>query len=112
MDLWREICRLPPNQRSALLLNLRDESGNCATTLFVAAGVAGLPAIAATLGIPLEEFVELWRGMPLNDLDIAGRLGVTRQQVINLRKCAKERLARRLAGGAGRRKNSMETERP
>ena len=32
--------------------------------------------------------------MTLSDIEIAGLLGLTRQQVINLRKCARERLAR------------------
>lgn len=95
-SLWREICSLPPNQRTALLLNLRDEAGACATTVFVATGVAGLPEMAAALDMTVEEFAELWRAMPLDDASIAERLGIKRQQVINLRKCAKERLARRL----------------
>jgi hypothetical protein len=94
--LWGEILELPPKQRIALLLNLRDESGACATTVFIAAGVAGFDQLAAALEMPTEEFVELWRGMPLDDSQIAARLNLSRQQVINLRKCAKERLARRL----------------
>jgi hypothetical protein len=36
--------------------------------------------------------------LPLDDAAIATRLGSTRQQVINLRKAARERLARRLVG--------------
>jgi DNA-directed RNA polymerase specialized sigma subunit len=32
----------------------------------------------------------------LNDLEIADRLGIVRQQVINLRQAARQRLARRL----------------
>jgi RNA polymerase sigma factor (sigma-70 family) len=94
--LWREILDLPPKQRAALLLNLRDESKSCATTVFVATGVAGLSQLAAALEMPVADFAELWRAMPLEDLQIAERLGITRQQVINLRKSAKERLARRL----------------
>ena len=95
-NLWREILDLPKNQRSALLMNLRDESGECATTVFVATGVAGLPDLAKALEMPLEEFAALWRDMPIDDFQIAERLGIKRQQVINLRKCAKERLARRM----------------
>ena len=94
--LWQEILELPARQRIALLLNLRDESGACATTVFIAAGAAGFDQLAAALEMPTEEFVELWRGMPLDDLQIAARLNLSRQQVINLRKCAKERLARRI----------------
>jgi hypothetical protein len=35
--------------------------------------------------------------LPLDDATIAGLLGATRQQVINLRKCARERLERRMS---------------
>ncbi|PWU05481.1 MAG: hypothetical protein C5B51_14565 [Terriglobia bacterium] len=94
--LWGEILNLPPKQRAALLLNLRDESHACATSVFVAIGVAGLSQLAAALEMPVAEFAEIWRAMPLEDNRIAERLGITRQQVINLRKCAKERLARRM----------------
>jgi DNA-directed RNA polymerase specialized sigma subunit len=38
----------------------------------------------------------LWRRLPVSDLEIAERLGVTRQQVINLRQAARQRLARGL----------------
>jgi hypothetical protein len=39
----------------------------------------------------------VWNELPLEDAVIAERLGATRQQVINLRKCARARLSRRLA---------------
>ena len=99
-NLWREILELPGNQRSALLMNLRDESGECATTVFIATGVASLSDLARALEMPLEEFAALWRDMPIDDFQIAERLGIKRQQVINLRKCAKERLARRVERGS------------
>ena len=78
--LWQEILELPADG-VALLLNLRDESGACATTVFIAAGAAGFDQLAAALEMPTEEFVELWRGMPLDDLQIAARLNLSRQQV-------------------------------
>jgi hypothetical protein len=40
---------------------------------------------------------ELWNRLPLSDLEIGARLGATQRQVINLRKAARERLARRLS---------------
>jgi RNA polymerase sigma factor (sigma-70 family) len=95
-NLWQEILDLPKNQRVALLMNLRDESGECATAVFIATGVARLPDLAKALDMPLEDFAALWRDMPIDDFKIAERLGIKRQQVINLRKCAKERLARRM----------------
>ena len=44
----------------------------------------------------LEEFGEIWNELPLDDKRIAALLGLTRQQVINLRKSARERLTRRM----------------
>ncbi|MCA1558204.1 MAG: hypothetical protein LC731_06660 [Acidobacteria bacterium] len=94
--LWSEICDLPPGQRTALLLNLRDSEGCCLINLFPVTGVATMRMLADALEMSAEELAELWNDLPLNDAAIALRLSITRQQVINLRKCARERLARRL----------------
>ena len=94
--LWAEIRELPPFQRTALLLNLRSESSASALALLPASGVATLKDIAAALGMAVEEFAELWNRLPLDDRTIGERLGITRQQVINLRKSARERLGRRM----------------
>ena len=94
--VWTEICRLPLRQRTALLLNLRDPQGGDIIALFNIAGVASLRQIGEALEIPAEQFAAMWNELPLNDIAIASQLGVTRQQVINLRKAARERLARRL----------------
>jgi hypothetical protein len=59
-------------------------------------GTATIEQIAEALEFPLEEFLELWNKLPLDDATIAEFLGATRQQVINLRKCARERLERRI----------------
>ena len=97
-QLWAEIRDLPAAQKAALLLNLRDNSGLAALPAFPALGVATMRQIAAALEIPAEELAGLWGRMPLSDLEIAGRLGLQRQQVINLRKAARQRLARRTSG--------------
>lgn len=94
--LWREICELPERQRAALLLNLRDDSGGDVIALFPMLGVASIRQIAGTLGLRAEDFAALWHDLPLDDATIAARLSLTRQQVINLRKSARERLARRM----------------
>jgi len=94
--LWEEIVQLPVRQRAALLLNLRDEQGGGVAALLPGAGVATLRQIAAALEMSDEEFARLWPRLPLDDANIAGLLGCSRQQVINLRKCARERLARRM----------------
>ena len=94
-ELWEQIAELPLAQRLALLLNLRAHEEECALELFPLTGVASVREIAALLEIPPEEFALLWRELPLDDLAIAERLQVTRQQVINLRKSARRRLERR-----------------
>jgi len=94
--LWEEICQLPVRQRMALLLNLRDKQGGGVAGLLPITGIATVRQIAAALEIPDEEFAGLWPRLPLDDASIAGLLGASRQQVINLRKCARERLGRRM----------------
>jgi len=96
--LWEEVHQLPLNQRAALLLNLRDAEGRGCIALFPAAGIATLRQLAQMVGMSAEEFSELWNELPLEDARIAERLQLTRQQVINARKSARERLKRRLKG--------------
>lgn len=94
--LWSEICQLPRRQRVALLLNLRNPHGINIITLLPVTGIATVEQIARTLEIPLPEFEQLWAELPLDDLRLAAYLGATRQQVINLRKTARERLLKRM----------------
>lgn len=94
--LWEEIGRLPRRQRVALLCNLRNPHGVNVIALLPATGVATVEEIAAVLEIPLAEFERLWAELPLDDLRLAAYLGATRQQIINLRRSARDRLARRL----------------
>lgn len=96
--LWREICQLPRRQRVALLLNLKSPPGINVITLLPATGVATFEQIAQALEIPAAEFEQLWADLPLDDLRLAAYLGATRQQVINLRKTARERLLKRMSG--------------
>jgi len=96
--LWQQIRELPRPQRVALLLNLRAGPETAAVTLLPVTGTATIDEIAETLGFPAEEFAAMWNTLPLEDLAIAGHLGLTRQQVINLRKSARERLIRRVGG--------------
>jgi RNA polymerase sigma factor (sigma-70 family) len=95
--LWNEVRELPLPQRVALLLNLRSDEGDSPILFLPVIGIAGIRQFAEVLNIPAEEFSNLWGKLPLDDQAIAGRLGVTRQQVINLRKSARERLRRRMA---------------
>lgn len=95
--LWREIRDLPRFQRAALLLNLREPGGGRnAIAFFITLGVATIDAVALSVGMTTRELAELWDQLPLDDLTIASRFGLSRQQVINLRKSARRRLARRM----------------
>lgn len=96
--LWEEVRELPRPQRAALLLNLREADGRGCLALFPATGVATLRQLAEVIEIPVERLAELWNQLPLDDARIAESLNLTRQQVINLRKSARDRLARRLKG--------------
>lgn len=96
--LWEEVRELPRSQRAALLLNLRDDVGSGCLALLPVIGVTTIRQIAEVLEMTDEGLAELWPRLPLDDMAIAGLLDLTRQQVINLRKSARERLARRLKG--------------
>jgi hypothetical protein len=94
--LWSEVSQLPRLQCDALLLNLRDAQGGSAIFFIPHLGIASKEEIARILGMPKSQFSAPWNNLPLDDSAIAERLGITRQQVINLRKTARERLARRM----------------
>jgi len=97
-QIWREALDLPLRQRLALPLNLRAPEGGDALRLLPETDVAAKDEIAEALEMPLAELVALWEALPLDDATIASWLGVTRQQVINLRKSARQRLGRRASG--------------
>jgi DNA-directed RNA polymerase specialized sigma24 family protein len=86
--LWEEISELPPLQRAALLLGMeRDE-------VLLASG--GVGALQTALSLDDNGLLAVWNALPLADGTIAQRIAVTTKQVSNLRKCARERLARRM----------------
>jgi len=95
-QVWREVCQLPVLQRAALLLNLRDSRDGGMISFLPFLGVATKEELARLLEMPYADFQRLWKQLPLDDLRIAQMFGITRQQVINLRKTARERLARRM----------------
>lgn len=103
--LWREIRELLPMQRKALLLNLRNAEATNVASLLVLTGTTRFDELAATLELTPGQLAAIWKELPLGDLRIAELLQVTRQQVINLRKSARIRLARRMmrAKGSGGR---------
>jgi hypothetical protein len=94
--VWNEMNALPLRQRIALLLSMRDHDGNSVLYLLPVTGTASIHKIAECLQYPAGVLANLWEKLPLEDNEIALRLGVTRQQVINLRRSARERLVRRM----------------
>lgn len=98
--LWNELRQLPPSQRIALLLNLGSggSGSSGAATLCVIAdlGIATFGALAASLEMTEAELAAIWNRVPLPDNEIALRLRLERQQVINLRASARQRLTRRM----------------
>ena len=97
-SIWAEMAELPPRHRAAVLLNLRNERGDSAIEFLPLLRIASIRQIAAALEIPADEFAKIWGELPWDDNRIAEHLGITRQQVINLRQSARTKLKRRLAG--------------
>jgi hypothetical protein len=123
-NVWREVKELPRDQRIAYLLNFT--AGDGQLDMFPAYGVATIRGIGGVLALTGdqfailwnelkfnehqrylcaalktydERFALLWQHLPVADNGIARMLGIKRQQVINLRKAAGDRLSRRLAHG-------------
>lgn len=95
-QLWREICKLPMRHRAALLFNLRDQNGDGLIVIFPIARAATISEIAQALGFSVDEFATIWNELPWDDQRIAEYLGLTRQQVINLRQSARMALRKRI----------------
>lgn len=100
-ELWKEVRALPLGQRRALLLNLRDPEGGSALEWLPVTGITTIGEIGELLEFGREELGEMWGRLPLEDAEIALKLGLTRQQVINLRLAARQRLTRRTRGAGG-----------
>lgn len=96
-NLWQEMLLLPSGQRIALLLHARDQDRASAIALLVVTGVADFTEVAAAVDLTPEQLEAAWEELPFDDNRIASILGATRQQVITLRRSARERLARRRA---------------
>lgn len=91
--IWEEIKLLPLNQRRALLLHLESDE----LLIFVYYSACSLQEVAKVLEMGWDDFVDVFSHIPLDDRETARRFGLAnRQKVINLRKCARERLQRRL----------------
>jgi hypothetical protein len=86
--LWLALDALSAAQCAAFLLHAHVLGD------FEALGLASIRSLAPRLGFPAERLAALWPEIPLNDLRIAAELQCTRQQVINLRRIARDKLGR------------------
>lgn len=93
-QLWDDVRRLPARQRTALLLSLRDSHGGELLSFLPHTRTATISQIAEALQIPAARLAGLWKDLPLDDATIGQLLGASRQQVIKLRRLARERLRR------------------
>ncbi len=103
--LWNEIGILSERQRRAFLLHsevLRD---------FELLAVASIRTIASALQVSALELAELWNRIPLDDLTIAKMLDCTRQQVINLRRVARDKLGQAWQKWSAGNKGDISTSR-
>lgn len=87
--LWREVLELPTSQRRALIMSL---GGGMALAAALVSG--SLEGLATALGTSLDQLPEAL-GHESSDRSIAAHMGIRPRDVINLRKTARERLARR-----------------
>jgi hypothetical protein len=132
-QVWAEIVQLLPRQRIALLLNMGDDGD---PGLFLETGIVDQAGMGAALHLAGEQYGLLWQELPLSpaeraelgggcpgctvllrhvpiaDLLIARLLDATREQVIGLRRKARERLARRVRDCAGRGGNKTSGSAP
>lgn len=94
---WRECLAMPRYMRTAVLLSLRDQFGAGLLPVFHAAGVTPLRRVGEALGMKPDELAAIWAHLPWDDRAIGRRLGITGQQVLNLRTAARSRLLRGMA---------------
>ncbi len=88
--LWQLLCSLPVRQRHALLLGMSSDELLLTGTM---------SDIADLLELPLAALSDCWPDLPFSDTQLAQRLELTPKQVSNLRKCARQKIARNLKCG-------------
>jgi hypothetical protein len=86
--LWGKLESLTARQSAAFLF------GSSVLREFELLGVASIRSLAPRFAMAPEHLATLWQQLPLNDLAIATELDCSRQQVINLRRVARDTLGR------------------
>src|SRR5258708_19860454 len=80
-------------ERGELVLSMRSSGGAHGIGLLVLLDVVSTDDLAKAIGVSAAELEDsLWDELPLDDIRIAARLGVTDRQVIDFRKSARRSL--------------------
>ena len=90
--LWRELCRLPPNQRDTMIFTFSDSKGDDLLSLLYDAKVVTPAQMAAVIGVSEERMMEIWARMPLGNIDAADLMRVDRHVVNKWRHRARKHL--------------------
>lgn len=102
-SLWRAVEDLPVGQREAFCFGFESDNGDDLFTLLFEAKIVTPAELAGQFGRKLEDLVQVWSEMPMDNAAIAGELNVTRPQVNKLRFHAIRRLEKELAAFVSRK---------
>jgi RNA polymerase sigma factor (sigma-70 family) len=94
--LWQEIVKLPVGQRKIIVLSPIDQNGEDLWSLLIESGVVKFSDLLTALEMTREDFLVLWRRMPLQSAELARYLGLTRENIARWRYYARQRLKKSL----------------
>jgi hypothetical protein len=87
-----EICSLPPYQRKALLLSIKDVNGCTLLISLLQLGAISIEQLTDALDINIQEFNLLLSNLPMNDVELARHLNCRADQVVKLRSISSRRI--------------------
>lgn len=93
---WQEVQRLPSHYRAVICLSFVGEGGENLLTALVATELALFPELATALELSLEELMQLWQQLPMDNAAIAAYLNTTKAQINKWRYRALQRLKKRI----------------
>jgi len=95
-SLWNDILKLTAAQRKLILFSNLDVIESDLWSLFIESGTVEPNNILEALDISQSDFMSLWPRIPLNLIELADHLGLTRAQVVKARFNARARLRKHL----------------
>jgi len=87
---------LPSHYRAVICLSFVGEGGENLLTALVATELALFPELATALELSLEELMQLWQQLPMDNAAIAAYLNTTKAQINKWRYRALQRLKKRI----------------